>query len=76
MSNRSRGRVALLSRIQPSKRCAEQRPSVPFDGDEDENDEGEYEEKRPRRNFAPLIAAVVALAVLGWRRLRRLAQPG
>ena len=42
----------------------EERPSVPFDGEEEEGEEAEYEEMTRRRNFAPLIAAVVALAVL------------
>ena len=44
---------------------ADERPGVPFDGeDEDEDGEAGYEPMERRRNFAPLIAAVVALAVL------------
>jgi hypothetical protein len=44
---------------------AEPRPGVPFDGEDEQDDgEGEFEPMQRRRNFAPLIAAVVALAVL------------
>ena len=64
MSNRSRGRVALLSRIRPSKRWPSRGRACRSTASEDEDDEGEYEPMRRRRNFAPLIAAVVALAVL------------
>jgi hypothetical protein len=44
---------------------ADPRPGVPFDGeDEDDDGEGEFEPMERRRNFAPLIAAAVALVVL------------
>ena len=44
---------------------AEPRPGVPFDGeDEEEDGDAGYEPMERRRNFAPLIAAVVALVVL------------
>ena len=44
---------------------AAERPAVPFDGDENDNEDGAgFEEPERRRNFAPLIAAVIALVVV------------
>jgi hypothetical protein len=43
---------------------AAERPAVPFDGDENDNEEPDFEEPERRRNFAPLIAAVIALVVV------------
>ena len=53
------------NRIPTVEAVAEPQPGVPFDGeDEEEDGEGRYEPMERRRNFAPLIAAVVVLAVL------------
>ena len=77
MSIRGHGRAALPNRTRRSKLWPISGLSVPFDGeDEDEDGEGEYERSERRRNFAPLIAAVVALVGAGRRRLRRLAEQG
>ena len=50
----------------PSRRRRPSAPAVPFDGDENDNeDDGRrFEEPERRRNFAPLIAAVIALVVV------------
>jgi len=50
---------------EPELSGTDERPAVPFDGDEEQaDDEPGFEEPERRRSFAPLIAAAVVLALL------------